>query len=94
VRFLVADQRQSFGRHSQVYGMPSLQSSMMTFAKYDDDASELDITFTSGKTYRYLEVPVEVYEGLLDAESKGEFFNDSIKDEFNFSEVRNSTRRR
>jgi hypothetical protein len=94
VKFLVADQRQSFGRHSQAYVMPHLQSSMMTFAKYDDDACELDITFTSGKTYRYLEVPVEIYEGLLDAESKGEFFNDSIKDEFNFSEVRNSIRRR
>jgi hypothetical protein len=94
VKFLVADQRQSFGRHSQAYVMPPLQSSMMTFVKYDDDACELDITFTSGKTYRYLEVPVEIYEGLLDAESKGEFFNDHIKDEFNFAEVRSSIRRR
>ena len=74
--------------------MPHLQSSMMTFVKFDDDACELDITFTSGKTYRYLEVPVEVYKGLLDAKSKGEFFSDNIKDEFNFAEVRNSTRRR
>jgi hypothetical protein len=82
------------GEHSQVYVMPHLQSSMMTFVKYDDDGCELDITFTSGKTYRYLEVPVEIYEGLLDAESKGEFFNDNIKHEFNFAEVRSSIRRR
>jgi hypothetical protein len=68
--------------------MPHVQSSMMTFVKYDDDACELDITFTSGKTYRYREVPVEIYDGLLDAESKGEFFNDSIKDAFVYSEVR------
>ena len=68
--------------------MPHVQSSVMTFVKYDDAASELDITFTSGKTYRYLEVPVEIYDGLLDAGSKGEFFNDNIKDAFVYSEVR------
>jgi hypothetical protein len=71
-----------------------VQSSMMTSIRYKHDARVLDITFTSGKTYRYLEVPVEIYEGFLDAESKGEFFSDSIKDEFNFAEVRNSIRRR
>lgn len=74
--------------------MPHVQSSMMTFVKYDDDACELDITFTSGKTYRYLSVPLEIYDGLLDAQSKGEFFNDNIKDEFVFAEVRSSIRRR
>jgi KTSC domain len=68
--------------------MPQVQSSVMTFVKYDDEAGELDITFTSGKTYRYLEVPAEIYDGLLDAESKGEFFNDNIKDAFVASEVR------
>ena len=60
----------------------------MTFVKYDDDSGELDITFTSGKTYRYLEVPAEIYDGLLDAESKGEYFNDNIKDAFVYSEVK------
>jgi hypothetical protein len=68
--------------------MPHVHSSMMTFVKYDDDACELDITFTSGKTYRYLDVPLEIYDGLLDAESKGEFFNNNIKDSFVCSEVR------
>jgi hypothetical protein len=68
--------------------MPYVQSSVMTFVKYDDDACELDITFTSGKTYRYLEVPAEIYDGLLDAESKGEYFNDNIKDAFVYSEVK------
>jgi hypothetical protein len=67
--------------------MPHVQSSVMTFVKYDDEAHELDITFTSGKTYRYREVPVEIYDGLLEAESKGEFFNDNIKDVFVYSEV-------
>jgi hypothetical protein len=73
--------------------MPHVQSSVMTFVKYDDDACELDITFTSGKTYRYLQLPSEIYDGLLDAESKGEFFNDYIKDEFVYCEVRSRRKR-
>jgi len=71
--------------------MPRIESSVMAFVKYDDDAGELDITFMSGKTYRYLNVPAEVYDGLLEAESKGEFFNENIKDDFVYCEV---TRRR
>jgi len=72
--------------------MPHVQSSVMTFVRYDDDACELDITFTSGKTYRYREVPLEIYDGLLEAESKGEFFNGNIKNVFAYSEVRSRKR--
>ena len=73
--------------------MPHVESSVMSFVKYDDGASELDITFTSGKTYRYLHVPPEVYDALLDAESKGEFFNESIKDDFVWCDVRSRSKR-
>jgi hypothetical protein len=66
---------------------------VITFVKYDDDSGELDITFTSGKTYRYLEVPPEIYDGLLDAESKGEFFNENIKDDFVYTEVTSRRKR-
>jgi hypothetical protein len=45
----------------------------MTAIEYDEAAAELDITFTGGKTYRYRNVPVEIYVGLLDADSKGRF---------------------
>jgi hypothetical protein len=69
-----------------------VQSSMITSVRYDHDARELDITFTSGKTYRYLNVPLETYVDFLDAESKGEFFNDNIKDEFVYAEVRSDRR--
>ena len=70
--------------------MPHVSSSMMTRANYDDSTSELDITFISGKTYRYFEVPPAIYDGLLDSESKGEYFNENIKDAFAYSEVASS----
>jgi lysyl-tRNA synthetase class 2 len=66
----------------------------MTFIRYDDETRELEITFTSGKIYRYQNVPLELYIGLLNAESKGEFFSESIKDEFVCSEVRLKRQRR
>jgi hypothetical protein len=71
--------------------MTGVDSSMMTDVAYDEDSGELDITFTSGKTYRYLNVPPDIHAGLLEAESKGQYFNDYIKYEFVWSEV---TRRR
>jgi KTSC domain-containing protein len=45
----------------------------------------LDITFTSGKTYTYSNVPKSVYERFLRAPSKGQFFNDYIKDQYGFA---------
>jgi KTSC domain len=64
-----------------------VQSSTMSFIRYNDDTQELDITFTNGKVYRYLDVPLEVYVALIDAGSKGEFFNENIKGEFACSEL-------
>ena len=60
---------------------------MMTGVDYNEDTRQLDILFASGKTYRYFDVPAEVYAGLLDAESKGQFFNEEIKDAYRFAEV-------
>jgi hypothetical protein len=64
-----------------------LVSSTITSVEYDDEARELDIKFTSGKMYRYFNVPLEIYAEFLDAGSKGKFFNDNIKGAFAFVEV-------
>jgi hypothetical protein len=65
----------------------NVQSTVMTSIRYDSEARALDITFTSGETYRYSNVPRDIYAALLDAESKGEFFNDRVKDVFSFTKV-------
>ncbi|HYI26347.1 MAG TPA: KTSC domain-containing protein [Bradyrhizobium sp.] len=63
------------------------ESSAISAVEYDEEDSALDITFTGGKTYRYKGVPADVYAGLLDADSKGQYFNSRIKNAFDFSEV-------
>lgn len=64
-----------------------VQSTVMTSIRYDNNTRALDITFTSGETYRYSNVPRDIHVALLDAESKGEFFNDHVKGIFPFAKV-------
>jgi len=40
---------------------------------------DLELQFNSGQTYRFKDVPKEVFIKLLDAESPGSFFNASIR---------------
>jgi hypothetical protein len=64
-----------------------VQSTVITSIRYDHRTRALDITFTSGEAYRYSNVPRDIYVALLDAESKGEFFNDHVKGVFPFAKV-------
>lgn len=73
--------------------MPHVESSVMTYVEYNEGARELDIVFMSGKRYRYLDVPRKVYTALLEADSKGEFFNDEIRDSYVYAEVNTRKRR-
>lgn len=54
---------------------------------YDKDNHVLRIVFTSGMVYDYLEVPEKVYEEMRSAFSKGIFFNQAIKDKYEFKKV-------
>jgi hypothetical protein len=54
---------------------------------YDGLAKVLEVEFQSGKIYQYLEVPEHIYQDLMTASSKGEFFHDNVLKEFDFREV-------
>ena len=61
-----------------------LQSTTLTSALYDLHRRQLELEFRSGKRYRYFQIPPEMYDALLKAPSKGEFFNRSIRNRFPF----------
>jgi len=46
---------------------------------YDFETRVLEIEFIDGAIYQYFDVPEEIYQGLLNAESKGRYFNLVIK---------------
>lgn len=51
---------------------------------YGDDPEQgtLDITFTSGATFTYENVPQRLFEELRDAPSPGRFYHSNIKDRY------------
>jgi lysyl-tRNA synthetase class 2 len=51
---------------------------------YRPEQHALEITFISGRRYRYHDVPEALYRDMRDAFSKGEFFNRHIRDRFAF----------
>jgi len=59
---------------------------------YESKSQILEIEFQSGEVYQYLDVPEMVHKKLLRAESKGQYFNGEIREEYAF--VRLGARRR
>lgn len=63
-------------------------SSSIAQVKYDPSDHVLEVYLrTSGRCYMYFGVPREIYNGLLEADSKAAYLNQVIKP--NFEEVRN-----
>lgn len=57
----------------------SLKSSAISTAEYDTETQELTITFTNGMSYDLSGVPPDAFEGLVNADSPGRFFNQNLK---------------
>lgn len=55
-------------------------SSNLAAGSFDDETSELVLTFRSGADYSYEGVPQAVWAGLKAAPSAGKYFIDNIKD--------------
>jgi hypothetical protein len=58
------------------------RSSMITEMEYDEAEKLLRLKFAKGGWYEYQDVPEEVYQELLNAESIGKYFLASIKGKF------------
>ena len=55
---------------------------------YEADMEILEVEFTSGNVYQYFDVPESEYEGLMNAASKGKYFNRKIKDNYLYRQVK------
>lgn len=52
---------------------------MMNRAGYDFESETMEIEFSSGQVYTFNEVPVSVFNGLLEATSPGQYYHRNIK---------------
>ena len=64
-----------------------VDSSNISSIGFDEETSTLEVEFHGGAVYQYFDVPLYVYEGLLDAGSKGQYLAQHIKGYYRFVKV-------
>lgn len=67
--------------------LTTVESSMIHAVGYDAETQTLEVIFNSGGIYHYEDVPLEEYEGLLDADSKGRYMRAHIIDVYPYYRV-------
>jgi len=65
----------------------AVESTTLATVAYDEARELLQLKFCSGAVYEYFAVPAVVHQALLDAPSRGRYFNDSIRGRFRYREV-------
>lgn len=56
----------------------SVESSCVAAIGYDPSQSLLEVEFTSGEVYQYPDVPEDVYQAFISADSIGAYFRQHI----------------
>lgn len=64
-----------------------VMSSNLEWIEYLEDEQELHVGFKNGSAYRYEDVPIDVYEGLLNAGSHGSFFYHNIRTSYTYERI-------
>ena len=77
------------GNHGRVV---PVASSIIQAVGYDPETHMLEVVFNSGQTYCYEDVPPEVHQELMAADSKGQYMRAAIIDVY--PDYRVSRRRR
>ena len=65
-----------------------MPSTVISAINYDAETSTLKIIFVTGKVYDYKNVPEEVYQALRASTSKGTYFNQHIRDQYQFEKIK------
>lgn len=67
--------------------MPTVQSSAIRAVNYDAPSRTLFVVFIDGDRYAYMDAPPELYAAFLEAESKGRFFAEHVRDQFSYHQL-------
>ena len=68
--------------------LQAVDSSMLVAVGYDEENREMRVIFTTGDTYRYLNVPKSTYLELMNSESKGAYMKTHVIDVYPARRVR------
>lgn len=64
-----------------------VKSQMILGVRYNKNTYELDIVFRTGDKYRYKNVPKFVYDGLINAESHGQYMHKRILGRYDYERL-------
>jgi hypothetical protein len=65
-----------------------VESSVLASVRYYAETSILDLKFRAGVIYRYFDVPADIHNRLLAADSKGSCFHRLIRNRFLYHLIR------
>ncbi|HEX5890679.1 MAG TPA: KTSC domain-containing protein [Pyrinomonadaceae bacterium] len=64
-----------------------VKSQMILGVRYNKQTYELDIVFRTGDKYRYKNVPKFVFDGLMNAESHGQYMHKRILGRYEYERL-------
>jgi hypothetical protein len=65
--------------HSTSRNPVAVESSLLAHVSYDEPRAILTLEFRDGTVYQYTDVPLQIFQDLLQADSKGAYFNRRIR---------------
>ena len=64
-----------------------VESEMLKLVGYDANLQVLEVVFNTGDKYQYKEVPASEYEGLMSADSIGQYMHKHIIDHYDYERI-------
>ena len=62
-------------------------SSNIASIGYDANSQTLEVEFLNGGVYQYFDVPQHIYDGIMNADSHGQYLAQNIKGVYRYSKV-------
>ena len=64
-----------------------VESEMLIAVRYEKENQHLEVIFCTGDNYRYKRVPQSEFDGLMKAESKGQYMHKHILGRYDYERI-------
>ena len=65
----------------------AVSSSNIASIGYDANSQTLEVEFLNGGVYQYFDVPQHIYNGIMSADSHGQYLAQNIKGVYRYSKI-------
>jgi hypothetical protein len=86
--FIRKDELEEIKNEEKLFSRTPFDSSNLASVGYDAENKILEIEFNHGGVYQYFDVPKDVYNELMEADSHGKYFVHNVKDNFEYKRIK------